>query len=85
MRHPKRLAKKLPDIKKKMKEAQKYLILINCIIIVLGFLIYLGRKKMEYKDSFNFGTFLVGKPNCSGNRDAGAALSPVEALQKAFT
>jgi len=34
--------------------------------IVIGFLIYMGEKKIEYKNKFNYLTFVFGKPNCKG-------------------
>jgi hypothetical protein len=42
-------------------------IIIICIII--GFLSYLGEKKYQYKNKFNFITFLIGKPDCSNIPD----------------
>jgi hypothetical protein len=36
------------------------------IFIVIGFLIYMGEKKIEYKNKFNYLTFVFGKPICKG-------------------
>jgi hypothetical protein len=35
------------------------------LLLVIGFLVYYGEKKYEYKNKFNFITFLFGKPNCA--------------------
>ena len=37
------------------------------ILLICGFLIYMGEKKIEYKNNFNFITFFFGKPSCSLN------------------
>lgn len=34
-------------------------------LLLIGFLVYYGEKKHEYKNKFNFITFLFGKPNCA--------------------
>jgi hypothetical protein len=34
-------------------------------LLLIGFLVYYGEKKYEYKNKFNFITFLFGKPNCA--------------------
>ena len=34
------------------------------ILLSIGFLIYLGQKKIEYKTKFNYTTFLLGKSEC---------------------
>ena len=41
-----------------------YLILI---LLVIGTLTYMGEKKIEYKDKFNYLTFFLGKQVCKGN------------------
>jgi hypothetical protein len=62
---------------KKTKFERKFLdnvIIIKRVIIIFiisislfGFLIYLGMKKIEYKDNFNFQKFLLGKVICNHN------------------
>ena len=39
-----------------------YLLFFVCLVI--GFLVYLGEKKIEYKSKFNYATFLFGKSQC---------------------
>lgn len=34
------------------------------VLIIIGFLSYLGQKKVEYKNNFAFSKFLFGKPSC---------------------
>ena len=36
------------------------------ILIFIGFMIYMGRKKYEYKTNFSYLTFIFGKVECKG-------------------
>tara|TARA_R110002020_G_scaffold36891_5_gene110869 strand:+ start:3039 stop:3659 length:621 start_codon:yes stop_codon:yes gene_type:complete len=55
--------------KKLMIEKGKRVLTISVVgSTILGFLMYMGAKKMEYKKSFNYFTFLFGKPRCRGDR-----------------
>jgi Na+/H+ antiporter NhaC len=36
------------------------------ILIFIGFMIYMGRKKYEYKNNFSYLTFIFGKVECKG-------------------
>lgn len=36
-------------------------------MLVLGFILYLGEKKYEYKNKFDYLTFIFGKPKCRGH------------------
>tara|TARA_Y100000022_G_C13219317_1_gene361534 strand:- start:472 stop:1059 length:588 start_codon:yes stop_codon:yes gene_type:complete len=42
----------------------KYLTIVSLISTVIGFLIYMGAKKIEYKKKFNYFDFILGKPRC---------------------
>jgi hypothetical protein len=42
----------------------KYLTLLSIITTVIGFLVYMGAKKLEYKKKFNYIDFILGKPRC---------------------
>lgn len=54
------------------------------LVLLLGFIIYLGKKKEEYKNTFNWWTFLVGKPKCAfGKKDV--KMSDFDAFKNAFT
>jgi hypothetical protein len=47
-----------------MKPYEDFLVGLSVVLIALGFLTYAGAKKIEYKDKFNFLTFIFGKPSC---------------------
>ena len=53
------------------------LIIVFLILIICGFIIYMGEKKIEYKNEFNYLTFIFGKPSCRG-------ASPKTNYQQAF-
>lgn len=36
----------------------------SCILLIFGFIVYLGQKKIEYKSKFDYITFLLGKSEC---------------------
>jgi hypothetical protein len=36
------------------------------ISTIVGFLVYMGEKKIEYKGKFRYSTFVFGKPSCRG-------------------
>ena len=36
------------------------------VVLVIGFIIYVGEKKIEYKKKFKYSTFIFGKPSCKG-------------------
>lgn len=46
---------------------RKIVIGIIFTVTLIGFLIYLGMKKVEYKNNFNFKNFLFGKIVCKNN------------------
>ncbi len=50
------------DILIKIRDA---LFIFIGILIIIGFLIYLGEKKYEYKNKFSYVTFIFGKPDCN--------------------
>lgn len=54
---------------------------IACTII--GFLSYMGEKKIEYKDKFNYFTFIFGKPVC-GDKYNKSEISFTNSLKAAF-
>ena len=41
-----------------------YILII--VLIIIGVLIYMGEKKIEYKNNFKYFTFFMGKPSCIG-------------------
>ena len=54
-------------IYEKINMIQKILIGLTFVITVLGLLIYLGMKKIEYGDEFTYPLFFLGKSQCSNN------------------
>lgn len=63
---------------------QQYLIYIVAVIICIGFIIYYGRKKLEYGDKFDYLTFFLGKTSCSFNREP-IEISDYQAFITAFS
>ena len=55
--------------------------IMSYILLVSGFFIYLGQKKLEYKDKFSYFTFLLGKTEC---KDSGPQTSYVSGIMHAF-
>lgn len=47
-------------------KAQQILSYVVAALTLLGFVIYMGEKRIEYGDSFEFGTFFLGNPSCKG-------------------
>ena len=44
-----------------------YILYILIIITtIIGVILYMGEKKIEYRNNFNYFTFFLGKPNCAG-------------------
>ena len=56
--------------------------ILTILLIIIGFLIYYGEKKYEYKKDFNFIIFLFGKPDCTYKQ---SSISMINSLKYAFT
>lgn len=57
------------DNNKKIKNylyAQTSLTTVSILLTSFGFLVYLGEKKLEYKNKFSYLTFIFGAPECRG-------------------
>lgn len=65
-----------------LKYIQSQLHIFIIIIIVLGFLSYLGSKKSEYNKKFNYFTFILGRGTCAND---GSKLTYVKGLMNAFS
>jgi hypothetical protein len=50
-----------------IEEGKKYLSVLTLVLTAVGFTMYMGAKKLEYKDKFRYVTFLFGKPECRGD------------------
>ena len=46
--------------------AKNVIIGISLVLTVIGFLIYVGEKKLDYKGKFDYGTLLLGTTKCQG-------------------
>jgi hypothetical protein len=51
------------------------------IFIIVGVLLYVGEKKIEYKKNFNYITFFIGRPSCKGESPN---VSMIEAIKHTF-
>lgn len=49
---------------KRLKIVEKIIFYLFFVVLITGFLIYMGEKKIEYKNNFNYFTFVFGKPSC---------------------
>jgi predicted ferric reductase len=56
-----------PEKQEQIKQAESFLVVIAAIVIVLGFIYYIGEKKIEYGKDFNLIQFILGAPSCKGN------------------
>lgn len=59
-----------------------YINIMSMALIAFGFIVYLGKKKYEYKNDFRFLTFLFGRPTCL---DKSPSISYMQAIKYAFT
>lgn len=49
-----------------INKIEKILILLFFVVLVLGFIVYMGQKKLEYKGNFDYMKFIFGNSNCKG-------------------
>ena len=56
-----------------------YILII--ITVIVGVILYMGEKKIEYKKDFNYITFLIGKSLCKGKSPN---INMIEAFKTAF-
>jgi hypothetical protein len=50
-------------------------------LLIFGFIVYLGQKKMEYKNKFNYITFLLGRSDCL---DSSPTISYISGIRHSF-
>jgi hypothetical protein len=65
-----------------IKYYEQILVIIGSIVLVIGFLSYLGEKKIEYKNNFNIITFLFGKNTCRNKSPSLTLLESFKGLVK---
>jgi hypothetical protein len=62
-----------PDEHKKyidnLRKLTRYLTILSIVVLVSGFLMYYGEKKLEYKDNWDMSKFLFGNVECKNNTD----------------
>ena len=56
-----------------------YFIII--LVTIIGFLVYMGKKKYQYKQDFNYITFIFGKQGCSMKKET---LNIMNSIQYSF-
>ena len=74
---------KREDKAKQLTKIQIGIYTISGILLIVGFLIYLGKKKCEYGKSFNYKTFFLGVQNCKFNKFK-SNHSQLKYIKKAF-
>lgn len=47
-------------------KAQQILSYVVAALTVIGFVVYMGEKRIEYGETFEFGKFFLGNPTCKG-------------------
>lgn len=75
----KKMNEKTKNILRKIRSSLKFLFFV---FLIIGFILYMGEKKIEYKDKFNYITFIFGKPVC---RDISPKLQYKKLIKSAFT
>lgn len=63
------------------EKIEKIIYILFIISLTLGFIIYLGQKKYEYKNKFSYISFIFGQPGCKGKSPH---LSYLNSLKMAF-
>jgi len=69
------------EILKYTLNIEKIIYYIFFIVLIIGFIIYMGEKKIEYKNKFSYFTFIFGKPSCKGKSPD---VKYIEAFSSAF-
>jgi hypothetical protein len=79
--------KEIENNKKELNEDNIYdtityiLYIIIFVFIILGVLLYMGEKKIEYKKNFNYVTFFIGRSVCKGDSPN---ISMIESIKHIF-
>lgn len=71
------------ELEYKLLKIKNILIIITLILIFIGFFVYLGQKKYEYKNKFSYVTFLFGTYKCKNTFEKDLPIS--KSLQYLFT
>jgi hypothetical protein len=81
--NPKNNIEQYIKLEYKLVKIKNILIIITLILIFIGFFVYLGQKKYEYKNKFSYTVFLFGVTKCKNTIDND--LSIKKSLQYLFT
>lgn len=54
------------ELEEKLNNIYNYISYIIIILLIIGFLMYMGEKKYEYKNKFEYTKFIFGIPECRG-------------------
>lgn len=63
-----------------IKMINNILFYLFIIVIVIGCILYMGEKKIEYKDKFNYITFIFGQSSCKNKSPTTNALQSLKAV-----
>jgi hypothetical protein len=69
------------ELEEKLNNIYNYISYIILILLIIGFLMYMGEKKYEYKNKFEYRKFIFGIPYCSGKN---SNMSLINSLKYAF-
>jgi len=73
--------KQNPEIAKNVDLSKKIILGVSIALTLVGFLIYVGEKKLDYKSEFSYTTLLLGTTKCKGTPN----IRPyMESLKAAF-
>ena len=72
------------DLAETFATVKGWLLTGSVFMTVIGFLIYVGEKKMKYRGKFNYGDFLFGLPKVGGPKEP-SGMDYWVALKAAFT
>jgi CDP-diglyceride synthetase len=73
--------RKRPEVHKNIEWAKKVILGLSMAVTLVGFVIYVGEKKLDYKSGFNYTTLLLGTTKCKGTPNVQPYL---ESLKAAF-
>ena len=64
--YQKKITKPEPTRDKMLEDVKKVLSILALVVTLVGVVIYLGEKKIEYKSHFSLSKFFLGNPKCRG-------------------
>lgn len=58
--------KESPEIRRTLATTKTVLLGTSLFLTLVGFLLYVGEKKLDYRNKFNWSTFFLSTPSCKG-------------------